>query len=208
MAKELVSLLLSKHYNNILEIGSYSGILTSEIIKHITFSSYFAIDVVGESKDYLETIGKDIKFIKADIETFETQEKFNLIVSNAVLQWCSDFEKTIKKLKSFLAPNGLIAISVFSPENLKEIRETFNVSLEYPKDTLLKTLFSQVIYSEKMQLKFNTPNEVLKHLKSTGVNSLSSSPLTYSHIKENLKLINEKYENTLTYTPVYLVYQN
>ena len=208
MAKKLVSLLPEKKYKNILEIGSYSGILTSEIKKNIDFSSYFALDVVEESKDYLKKIDENIEFISADIETFETKEKFDLIISNAVLQWCSDFEGTIKKLKRFLNPKGILAVSIFSPENLKEIKAIFNVSLSYPEDKLLKSLFSKVIYSEERQLKFNTPNEVLKHLKSTGVNSLSSSPLAYRHIKENLKRINEEYQNTLTYTPVYLIFQN
>ena len=208
MAKKLVSLLGEKHYDNILEIGSYSGILTSKIKENIDFSNYLALDVVEKSKDYLEKIDKKIIFKKADVEEFSTNDKFDLIISNAALQWCCDFEGTIKKLKRFLTPNGVLAVSIFSPENLKEIRETFNVSLLYPPKELLNSLFSKVIYSEEMPLKFNTPTDVLKHLKLTGVNSLSSSPLTYKQIKEHLKVLEEEYQNTLTYTPVYLVYKN
>lgn len=208
MAEKLVSLLGEKHYESILEIGSYSGILTSQITKNIDFSDYFAIDIVEKSKDYLEKINPKINFIKADIEDFNTNQKFDLIISNAVLQWCSDFEGTIEKLKSFLTPQGVLAVSIFSPDNLKEIKSAFNVSLLYPSDELLKNLFSKVIYSERMELKFNTPIAILKHLKSTGVNSLASSHLTYKQIKENLKVLEEKYQNTLTYTPVYLIYKN
>ncbi len=208
MAKKLVSFLTEKEYDNILEIGSYSGVLTSEIKKNIDFSDYLAIDVVGKSKEYLEKIDPKIRFIKADVEEFNTNDKFDLIISNAVLQWCSDFEGTIKKLKSFLKPKGLLAVSIFSPENLKEIKSTFNVSLSYPHKTLLKTLFSSVIYSDEIALKFKTSTDILKHLKSTGVNSLTTFPLTYKQIKGNLKQLEEKYQNTLTYTPVYLIYKN
>ena len=207
MAEKLTQILPSSSYKKILEIGSYSGVLTKELIKNIDFESYLALDIVENSKDYLENIDKKIIFKKADIEAFETNEKFDLIVSNAALQWCSDFEGTIKKLKSFLNPKGVLAISIFSPQNLQEIRETFNISLSYPDENLLNKHFS-TISSGEIKINFESPLDILRHLKYTGVNSLTSTPLTFKEIKNNLNRLEAKYGNTLTYTPVYLVFQN
>lgn len=207
MAQKLVSLLPLNQYLNILEIGSYSGVLTSEINKNIKYQSYLALDVVEKSGEYLEKIDKNIRFINADIEVFETEEKFDLIVSNAALQWCGDFSEVIKKLNGFLKPDGMLAISIFSDENLKEIKTVFGVSLKYPSQQDILQLFSSDsnILEEKIQLKFNTPIKAMRHLKNTGVNSLRTSCLTVSQMRKNLKRLEEEFENTLTYTPMYII---
>ena len=206
MAKKLVSFLNEKEYPSILEIGSYSGVLTSEINKNIKYRSYLALDVVEKSGEYLEKIDKNIRFINSDIEVFETKEKFDLIVSNAALQWCSDFSGVIKKLSGFLNPDGILAVSIFSDENLKEIKTVFGVSLEYPlKSDILKLFSSEsLVEEEKIQIKFDTPLEVMRHLKNTGVNSLGKVCLPVGEMRKNLKRLEQEFGNTLTYTPIYI----
>lgn len=210
MAEKLVSLLPQKKYSSILEIGSYSGFLTSEIKKNIDYDRYLALDVVGKSKEYLKKIDDKIEFLKCDIENFETEYRFDLIISNASLQWCADFEGVINKLKKYLAEGGVLAISTFSPDNLKEIKEVFAVSLDYPDEMTIKDVFKEdsIIIKDEISLKFDNPLEVLRHLKYTGVNSLLVSPLKYHEIKEDLKRLNSEFNNTLTYSPIYVILKN
>ena len=47
MADKLVSLIEKKLFKNILEIGSYSGILTKKIVEKFEFERYLAIDIVN-----------------------------------------------------------------------------------------------------------------------------------------------------------------
>ena len=96
MATKLVSLIHKTNFKNILEIGSYSGILTRKIVKKFNFENYLALDIV-DSFEKIKNLNPKIKFQKMDIEKFETQEKFDLIIANASLQWCNDFSKTIEK---------------------------------------------------------------------------------------------------------------
>ena len=206
MAKKLVSLLDRKNFSNILEVGSYSGILTKEIIKKIDFENYLALDIV-DSFDKIKNLSSKLSFIKEDIEKFETNKKFDLIIANASLQWCNDFNKTIKKLKSYLNENGVLALTVFSVDNFFEIRETFNVGLNYKTIEELQELFSQnaKIIQEIYTLQFENPIELLEHFKLTGVNAIKKNSFSIKEIKAHLKILNDKYQNKLTYKPIYII---
>ncbi len=205
-AQKLISLLPSKEYEDILEIGCYSGYLTRLLIQNIKFSNYLALDIV-DSSSCIKKIDSKIEFLKRDIEEFETNKKYNLIIANAALQWCRDFSQTIKKLKSYLKEDGIIAISTFSNQNLYEIREIFNVGLKYLSINEIEAIFSKdaTIIEEKMSLKFENSFEVLRHLKYTGVNSIQKNTLTYCALKEKLKVLDERYENKITYYPIYII---
>ena len=91
MADELIELLNNKKYKNILEIGSYTGILTEKLVlKNPDFENYTAVDIISQAKKYVNKINNKIEFINADIENFKTDKKFDLIIANASLQWCDN----------------------------------------------------------------------------------------------------------------------
>lgn len=206
MAKKLVSLIENKNFKNILEIGSYSGILTKKIVQTFNFKSYLALDIV-DSFEKIKNLSDKIFFKQIDVEEFETNEKFDLIIANASLQWCNDFNKTIKKLKSYLTQNGIMAITTFADDNFFEIRESFNTSLKYKTIGELENLFSKKakIIQEIHTLQFKNSHELLKHLKLTGVNAVSKNILNVNEIKGGLKILEEKFQNKLTYKPIYII---
>lgn len=206
MANKLVSLIKKNSFKNILEIGSYSGILTKKIVKNFNFESYFALDIVN-SFNKIKNLSNKINFLQIDVEKFESNEKFDLIIANASLQWCNDFEGTIRKLKSYLSKDGIFAITTFANDNFFEIRNSFNISLDYKTIEELENIFSNnaKIIQEIHTLQFKNPNELLKHLKLTGVNAISKNNLSYIKIKNGLKIIEKEYKNKLTYKPIYIV---
>jgi len=206
MAKKLISLIEKKNFKNILEIGSYSGILTKKVVKKLSFENYLAIDIVN-SFDKIKSLNNKISFKQIDVEEFETKEKFDLILANASLQWCNDFEKTIKKLKSHLSQKGTIAITTFATDNFYEIKNSFKIGLNYKTIKELENIFSpsSKIIQEIYTLQFNNPKDILNHLKLTGVNAISNNTLNISEIKSGLKILEEKYQNKLTYKPIYII---
>ncbi len=207
MASCLAYLIPKRKYNKILEIGSYNGFLTKELIKKTDFNSYYALDIV-DSFDYIKNLSSKISFINCDIEDFSTQEKFDLIVANASLQWCNDFEKTIEKLKSFLNNGGILALSTFASDNFIEIKESFGIGLDYLNENEIKRIFpNSLIENKKDVLKFHSSRELLKHLKLTGVNSIKRNGFKYRELKEKLKILEEKFDNKLTYSSVYVVFE-
>lgn len=196
---------INGNFDNILEIGSYSGLLTKEIIKNTSFKSYLAVDIVN-SFDYIKDLSPKIKFKLCDIEEEDLHEKFDLIISSSSLQWCSDFNSVIKKLKSYLMPNGQLIIAIFGEKNLYQIKEVFGVSLNYPNIANIKKMFSSsaLIFEEVHTISFSTSYELLKHLKYTGVNSFRNN-FTYSQIKEKMKILENNFQNKLTYNPLYII---
>jgi len=192
-------------YQNILEIGSYSGFLTNEIVKKIYFKSYTALDII-DSFDCIKNLSPKIKFILDDVENIEFSEKYDLIVSSSSLQWCNDFKSVIKKLKSSLNDNGRIMLAIFGNKNLFQIKEIFNISLDYPSLSDIRKMFSSnaIIKEEIKTIQFDSPYDILRHLKYTGVNSFKNN-YTYSKFKEGLKVLENKFENKLTYNPLYII---
>ena len=206
-ARKLISFLKERNFNNVLEIGSYSGYLTKLAIENINCVNYSAIDIIEESEFAVKNINPKIKFYNCDFESFQSNTKYDLILSNASLQWCEDLKKTISKIKSHLAPNGILAISIFQENNLFEIKDSFGVSLKYPSIKTIKKMFSPKaeIVEVNRQLEFDNSFEILRHLKLTGVNSLRKNELSYKKIKEGLKILEEKYKNKITYKSVIII---
>ena len=213
MAKELISLLPKKKYNKIFEIGCATGILTKEIAKKLIFSELYLNDIVEESKKYVQEIYKECNFIAGDIENIDLNKKYNLIISNACLQWCSNIEDTLSKLINALDDGGILAISIFGEDNLKEIKSIFNIGNEISSISSMENfLNTQKIIAkkeDKIKIDFETPMEVLKHLKYTGTNAIKEIKLTKTKLKDFEQRYKENYTQNnkvyLTYNPIYII---
>lgn len=212
MAEHLLASLGSrKSFNNILEIGCGSGVLTSLANENLNFNVYTANDIVNECEAYIKKINSDIKFISGDIETIlaKNQAKYDLIISNASLQWVSNLPSLIFKLVNNLNKDGVLLFSTFGKENFREIAFVQGIKLNYYSKSEICTMFKEltpVVEEEIRIMAFKTPKEVLKHIQKTGVNSLEESFWT----KQDFKNFENGYNNicskspTLTYNPIYV----
>ena len=174
-----------KNFNKIFEFGAGTGGLTKRLIKNIDFEQYLANDIMEESKEYVKKILHNANFITGDIEKVQIDEKFDLVVSNAVMQWI-----------------------------YAEIKETTGLSLHYLKSERLKQLcekdFEIIYYDEDIvNLYFDSPIDVLKHIKYSGTNGLKSLSWTYTKLKHFEKFYKENFsiqsKVKLTYNPVYVI---
>ena len=211
MAEKLVSFTEKKEYLSILEIGCGTGFLTQNISNCINFCNYKAIDIVPECEKYISEINPNINFVADDIENYLkiNNENFDLIISNASLQWVNDFENTIQVLKKCLNKDGELIFSTFGKENFREIYHAIGASLNYYSQKDLIQMFSNFNISTDEEIhimSFATPKDVLKHLQATGVNAIENVSWT----KKDLIKFENAYSNlcskrpTLTYNPIYV----
>jgi malonyl-ACP O-methyltransferase BioC len=208
MAERLAKFPTKSIYDNILEIGCGTGFLTKLIVENFEFKKYVAVDIVENCKSYITQIDKKIQFIPDDIENYlkKNDEKFDLIISNAALQWTNDFEGIVNNLKSKLNPDGELIFSTFGKENFREIYFLLGTTLEYFSAHELEKMFNAKTEEEIHVMSFETPKDVLKHLQLTGVNAIENKVWT----KKNLIQFEQGYSSlcatrpTLTYHPIYV----
>ena len=76
--------------------------------------------------------------------------------------------------------------------------------------SIISEIFEMITISQEfVPLFFETPIEILKHLKKTGVNGLNENPLSPSQVVSFCENYKKKHmsENglTLTYHPIYII---
>ena len=212
-AQKLVTNLagIKNNFNNVLELGSGTGLLTEEFVKNIKFKNYYANDLTEKSKKYLSQIIPEFTFICGNAQKITSSKKMDLIISNAMFQWFNNLEKISKHLKNILNNEGILAFSTFLPENYIEIREISGLSLNYKSIDELKSIFSkdfEILYTEEFKyiMNFSNPLEILAHMKNTGVNSLNMKQWTFKEVKKFCEKYKSEYpELTLTYSPVIVI---
>ncbi len=201
-------------FKKIFEFGVGTGFLTKDILEKMKFDEYCANDIIEDSENYVNHIIRNAKFLSGDIESLPVEDKFDLIASNAVMQWVIDAPELLLKMKNSLNSGGYFAFTTFGENNYAEIKETTGLSLSYLKAETLKQLcekdFEILYFDEDIStLYFDSPIEVLKHIKNSGTNGLKPLSWTFSKLKNFEKFYKENFtENNkvkLTYHPIYVV---
>lgn len=195
---------------SVFEVGCGTGFLTKFIDRNVKLSNYMANDIVAGSKSFIENINPNIKFVSGDIEELNLEEKFDVIVSNAVFQWVEEKEELFEKLASNLKPGGLLVFSAFGKENFREIRSIRDMGLVYEDyKRYYQNYFSTEFYNQSInEMYFESAIDVLKHIKNTGTNAINVETWTKSDFKcfeQEYKSFQKETGLTLTYNPVYYV---
>lgn len=206
---------ISRSFDNILELGSGTGLLTRKIAKNIIFKEFYANDLVEKSQFYVKKYIPDSNFLYGNALKIKSSRKMDLIISNAMFQWFENLEKSISIIKNNLEKDGLLVFSSFTPDNFKEIRDITGLTLNYKSkseiETSIRNLNLELLYIEEFyeEMTFENPLALLAHLKKTGVNSLSEKTWTVKKIKDFCDKFGKKYPITkLTYSPIIIIAKN
>lgn len=214
MASKLVIELskIASSFDNVLELGAGTGLLSKKIVKALNFKNYYANDLVEKSKIYVQKFIPNVNFFGGNALKIKPARKMDLIISNAMFQWFDNLEKAVMIFRGELTTNGVLAFSTFAPDNFKEIKELTGLTLEYKTEDEIKEILEkcgfEILYSESFyeELVFKTPLELLAHMKHTGVNSLSEKVWTMKKVKDFCDRFSKKYPKIkLTYAPIIVI---
>ncbi|MFI3240829.1 MAG: methyltransferase domain-containing protein [Bacteroidales bacterium] len=217
IAKRLFGMLHGDCYNRVLEIGCGSGFLTKLWSENIAFTSATINDINESWQQGIAAIMAEKMeswdFIAEDAEDTEFGEEFDLILSSNTIQWFNNPATFIKRMYDKLATGGVLLISSFGVDNFKEIREVSGSGLRYYSSGELVSKLPMGcvtdMATECVEMDFESVNDLLKHLKSTGVNAVDATIKSRGELQRFIEEYTTKFscetgKVRLTYNPLYL----
>lgn len=122
--KKIVLPLLEKNKElKILDIGCGTGQLIKEISDQYKMVNYLGIDVAENMIDIAKknNKGKNIKFKTSSIETFESADKYDIIICTHAFPYFPNKEDMIKKMAGLCNKKGQVIIVNSSTNSLKDL---------------------------------------------------------------------------------------
>jgi len=223
MARKLMQKIMDlgiTNHQRILEIGCGTGFLTHELLENFRPGYYMINDLVGTMQFEIEkiTLAHEFahwSFAPGDAEMLTFPGDFDMVVSTSTIQWFQHPASFFSSIVRSMASGSIIAFSTFGKDNFMEIKVLQGVCLKYPSmeelHSWLSSSFEMLHCSEEIiQLHFETPWDVLKHIRHTGVNSISDKHWNRRDLSNFEAKYNELYANpdssvSLTYHPIIVI---
>lgn len=116
-----------KPVRRILELGCGSGALTSGLREMFPESELNAVDISAIMIEEARGRVEDVNWICRDAEVFAYEDvgRFDLIISNATVQWFEDPLTILMRYRSLLTDTGLLAVATFGDATFAELRNAF-----------------------------------------------------------------------------------
>ena len=116
--------------NRIIDVGCGSGMSTLQLRKRYGKSEIVGVDLSENMLRQAESLVEDVKWVRRDCsKTLNDLGTFDLVFSNAFLQWIHNQDEFIMNTKELLNDNGIFAIQIPAFEGMvisDIIKETAN----------------------------------------------------------------------------------
>lgn len=146
---DLMQLVNPIEHPRILDLGCGNGTLTKNIHETFQASYTLGVDASKEMLSKAQLLQHDqLNFKELEIQSFTSQEPFNLIISNAALQWIPNHRDLFKGFVSMLAPSGQLAIQIPANQN-------------YPTHVIAAELASEKPYNQFFKDRANPMDHLL-----------------------------------------------
>lgn len=210
--------LMSAHVDiagkRMIEIGSGTGLFTEIYLAQGTPASLELWDLTDAPTAV--TLPADTRFTACDAEVEIRRVSdcwVDVIATSATVQWFNSLPAFLRQAVRKLRPGGILALSTFGPLTFRELAELTGRSLRYYSlesfaDFLLPADATVAeACDEKLDIAFDNPVEMLRHIKCTGVNGMAHrSPVAaVNRILRSYPRDPQTHTVTLTYQPQYII---
>lgn len=115
---DLLALITPTPGGRAIDLGCGPGELTHLLHNYLDAESTLGLDaspaMLARSDAYA---GDGVTFAHGDIATFEPEKPFDVVFSNAALQWVPDHERLFARLATMVAPGGQLAVQIPSNQD-------------------------------------------------------------------------------------------
>ncbi len=228
MARELLLKIRSTgiYFRNILEIGCGTGFLTELLAKEYPLAQITATDIAPEmivvASEKL-AVFSNISYYVADgenlmVDNVSFDPSFDLIVSNAVFQWFTDYAVTFTQYHTYLEPGGYLIFSTLGAGTFKELyvclkdgqkgkspcklgdhkshhkKEVF-IENKHLQKVMLKAGFQFVGVEEVTKMEyFNSSRYLLRALKMIGAHNYMTEELAVQGLGSGIFSLIKRYD--------------
>lgn len=183
---QLASTYLSETISSILDLGCGTGYSMEQLQKKIPGSKITGLDLSHNMLTRARDRLPNALFIQADMEQFRPAQRFDLVFSNASVQWC-DLESVLETARKSLNPGGLFVYSSFGPDTHLEIARAWDMAhpgrvhhIDFLNESdhllALKEAGFEILNHRRqlMQPRFDSTGAMLSSVKRTGATNASS----------------------------------
>lgn len=175
---DLLSMVRPQPGMTVVDLGCGTGELTVELHRYLKAKETLGLDSSEEMLTQARDIQRDpaldsaLKFVKGDIERWKPKEKFDLVYSNAAIQWCEDHVGVLKKIKNSLSARGQLAIQM-----------PFNQ--DYPTHAVAREMAAEIAPDFTIQDSMLTLEEYASTLYRLGFKEQDALVRVYGHELES-----------------------
>ena len=215
----------------ILEIGCGTGYLTQLLAAAFPESSILATDIseamLQSAQAKIESCSK-VTFRQMDGEELSGIEQYDLIISNAVFQWFTDYPRAFAGFYRHLVPGGRLLYATFGEETFCELQASFaqayqnnGLALAYqsgPRFLPVQELeavaeqagFASSYSEQRYREYFPNVKDFLQSIKKVGANNANRKQARHVSKKVMLDMLNcyqgEFFENQQVYATYHAIF--
>ncbi len=115
VAKAIVNEFELQKRFELLDVGAGTGMLSRRLLPYV--SSITGVDTSKGILEKFSRLGAKAEGVLCDILSYETDRKFDGIISSMTIHHIEDTEALFHKLHSLLKPGGFIALADLAPED-------------------------------------------------------------------------------------------
>jgi trans-aconitate 2-methyltransferase len=120
---DLVALITRRPASRVIDLGCGTGLLTAALHRELAATQTVGIDSSEAMLDRARTVEVDgVTFEHGDISHLQVDAPFDVVFSNAALQWVRDHPTLFARLTAMLVPGGELAVQV--PANFDHVSHT------------------------------------------------------------------------------------
>jgi malonyl-CoA O-methyltransferase len=175
---------------SILDIGAGTGLITAELAKRYRKANVIALDFALPMLQLARKRGSWLRrprCVCGDLDRLPFADRsFDLIYSNAALQWSNDLEHSFGEFLRVLRPGGLLMFSTFGPDTLKELRAAWSAvdnnshvsrfpDMHDVGDALVRSRFAEPVMDvDRMTLTYREVEGLMRDLKILGAHNVTT----------------------------------
>lgn len=142
---DLLDLVKPTPNSHVIDLGSGTGELTALLHEKLKPQSTTGLELSAAMLTKAQSFTTaGLSFVQGNIEDWHPSEKYDLVFSNAAIQWCENHRSIFKNIKAALKPHGQIAIQM--PMN--HDYPTHVLAYEMSNETKWKNLLKEQTYNK------------------------------------------------------------